>query len=128
MQQQKYINAKYVITVVVVKTTYKYRAYPSKEQQAILDHQMYLSKEIYNLLLEKSKEYYKDAKKTLTQYRMNVWLSQIKRERPEFDELHSQVLQTVLLSLNGELYVVLHDDHQNDATGSQRPSVVGGCH
>jgi len=81
--------------MVVMKSAYKYRAYPSKEQQTTLNRQMYLSKELYNILLEKSKEYYKDTKKTLTQYRMNVWLTQIKKERPEFDEIYSQVLQNV---------------------------------
>jgi putative transposase len=90
-----YIGINGAINMVAMKSAYKFRAYPSKEQQAILNHQMYLSKEIYNLLLEKSKAYYKDTKKTLTQYRMNVWLTQIKRERPEFDELYSQVLQNI---------------------------------
>ncbi|MGC8662557.1 MAG: RNA-guided endonuclease InsQ/TnpB family protein [Candidatus Micrarchaeia archaeon] len=56
---------------------------------------MYLSKELYNMLLEKSKAYYKETGKTLTEYRMNVWLTQIKKEKPEFAELHSQVLQNV---------------------------------
>jgi putative transposase len=56
---------------------------------------MYFSKELYNILLEKSKAYYKETKKTPTQYRMNVWLTQIKKERPEFDEIYSQVLQNV---------------------------------
>jgi putative transposase len=89
------ININGAINMVVMKSAYKYRAYPSKEQQTTLNRQMYLSKELYNILLEKSKEYYKDTKKTLTQYRMNVWLTQIKKERPEFDEIYSQVLQNV---------------------------------
>ena len=78
-----------------MKTAYKYRAYPSKEQKATLNRQMSLSKELYNLLLEKSNAYYKDTKKTLTEYRMNIWLTQLKKEKPEFAELHSQVLQNV---------------------------------
>ena len=81
--------------MVVMKTAYKYRAYPSKEQKGILNRQMFLAKELYNLLLEKSKAYYKETGKTLTEYRMNVWLTQIKKEKPEFAELHSQVLQNV---------------------------------
>ena len=81
--------------MAAMKTAYKYRAYPSKEQKETLDHQMFLAKELYNLLLEKSKEYYKETKKTLTEYRMNVWLTQIKRGKPEFAELHSQVIQNV---------------------------------
>ena len=78
-----------------MKIAYKYRAYPSKEQKETLNRQMFLSKELYNLLLEKSKTYYMETGKTLTEYRMNIWLTQIKKERPEFSELHSQVLQNV---------------------------------
>ena len=81
--------------MVAMKTAYKYRAYPSKEQKATLNRQMFLSKELYNLLLEKSKAYYKETSKTLTEYRMNVWITQIKKEKTEFAELHSQVLQNV---------------------------------
>jgi putative transposase len=78
-----------------MKSAYKFRAYPSKEQKETLNRQMCLSKELYNLILEKAKAYYKETKKTLTQYRMNIWLTQIKKERPEFNELYSQVLQNV---------------------------------
>ena len=60
--------------MVILKKTYKFRAYPSKEQKTILNRQMLLAKELYNLLLEKSKAYYKETGKTLTEYRMNVWL------------------------------------------------------
>ena len=81
--------------MVVMKTAYKYRSYPSKEQKKLLNHQMLLAKELYNLLLEKSKAYYKETGKTLTEYRMNTWLTQIKKERPEFAEMHSQVLQNI---------------------------------
>ena len=77
--------------MVAMKTTYKYRAYPSKEQKEILNRQMFLSKELYNLLLESSKAYYKETKKTLSEYRMNVWITQFKKERPEFAELHSEI-------------------------------------
>ena len=53
--------------MVVMKTAYKYRAYPSKEQKETLNRQMYLSKDLYNLLLEKSKEYYKETGGNFTQ-------------------------------------------------------------
>ena len=68
--------------MVVMKTAYKYRSYPSKEQKKLINHQMLLAKELYNLLLEKSKAYYKETGKTLTEYRLNTWLTQIKKERP----------------------------------------------
>ena len=81
--------------MVKMEKAYKFRAYPSKDTQAVLNRQMFLSKELYNLLLEKSKAYYKETGKTLTEYRMNVWITSLKKERPEFAEIHSQVLQNV---------------------------------
>ena len=74
---------------------YKFRAYPSKVRQAILDRQMQLAKSLYNTLLEKSLQHYKETKKTFTRYEMNKWITQIKRENPEFKSMHSQVLQNV---------------------------------
>ena len=81
--------------MVKMQTAYKYRAYPSKDTQSVLNRQMFLAKELYNSLLEKSKAYYKETGKTLTEYRMNVRLTQLKKEKTEFAELHSQVLQNV---------------------------------
>ena len=78
-----HINFNGVIILAILKSVYKLRAYPSKGQKATLDRQMSLSKEIYNLLLEKSKEYYKETGKTLTEYRMNVWITQLKKNKPE---------------------------------------------
>ncbi len=95
MQNKSHINFNGAITTAVMKTAYKYRAYPSKEQKEILNRQMLLSKELYNLLLEKSKAYYRETGKTMTEYRMNIWITQAKKERPELTELHSQVLQNV---------------------------------
>ena len=82
-ENKRRITPNGVMDMVVMKTAYKYRAYPSKDQKEILNRQMFLSKELYNMLLKKSKEYHRDTKKTLTEYRMNVWITQIKKERPE---------------------------------------------
>ncbi|MCL4375626.1 helix-turn-helix domain-containing protein, partial [Candidatus Marsarchaeota archaeon] len=81
--------------MVIMKTAYKYHAYPSIEQKEILNRQMFLAKEIYNMLLEKSKAYHKETGKNMTRYRMNNWLTQIKKEKPEFTELHSHALQDI---------------------------------
>ena len=81
--------------MVTMKTAYKYRAYPSKEQKARLNRQMFLSKQLYNLLLEQSQKHFKDTGKTFTKYDMNKWITNFKRNSPEFKELHSQVLQNV---------------------------------
>ncbi|MEM0097482.1 MAG: helix-turn-helix domain-containing protein [Conexivisphaerales archaeon] len=84
-----------------MKTAYKFRAYPSKGQETELNRQLYLSKELYNLLLEKAKSYYKETGKTQTEYGMNAWLVQIKKERPELKGLYAQALQNVSKRLSG---------------------------
>ena len=81
--------------MVIVKTAYKFRAYPSKEQKLILNHQMLLCKELYNHLLEKAKSHFKDTGKTFTKYDMVKWTTKFKKEHPEYNEVYSQVLQNV---------------------------------
>lgn len=56
---------------------------------------MGLAKEIYNLLLEKSKEHYKETGKTFSQFDMNKHIKELKLQRPEFSDVHSQVLQNI---------------------------------
>ena len=69
-----------------MEKTYKYRAYPSKEQQSILNLQMRLAKGLYNRLLDQSQRHFKDTGKTFTKYDMNKWISKFKKENPEYDQ------------------------------------------
>ena len=81
--------------MVKMQKAYRFRAYPSHEQKSLLDRQMYLSKRLYNLLLEKSQSHYKDYGKTFTKYDMNKWMTSLKKKNPEFRELYSQASQQV---------------------------------
>ncbi len=81
--------------MVIVKRSYRFRAYPSQIQKSRLNRQMFLSKQLYNLLLEQSQKHFKDTGKTFAQYDMNKWITKFKRKNPDFKELHSQVCQNV---------------------------------
>ena len=81
--------------MVILKRTYRFRAYPSKGHQAEINRQMFLAKQLYNKLLEKSIEHFKDTGKTFTRFDMNKWITRLKKEDPEYAELHSQVLQNL---------------------------------
>ena len=83
------------ISMVILKKTYRYRAYPSKIQRVRLHRQMYLSKRLYNLLLEQSQKNFKETGKTSTKYDMNKWITKLKKKNPEFNELYSQVCQNI---------------------------------
>lgn len=80
--------------------TFKYRVYPSGKQAIRLNRQMQLAKEVYNILLAKSKEHYKNTGKTFSQFDMNNYIRELKKQRPEFSEVHSQVLQNVSKRIN----------------------------
>ena len=74
---------------------YKFRIYPTKKEIEELNKQMSLAKRLYNLLLEKARSYYKETGKAFTRNNMNNWITELKKEREEFDCLYSQVLQNV---------------------------------
>lgn len=75
--------------------SFKYRIYPSKKQKSRLHSQMAVVKELYNILLAKCKQHYKETGKTFTQFDMNKHITLLKSQRPEFSTIHSQVLQNI---------------------------------
>ena len=73
--------------------TFRYRLYPSKKQVGLLEKQLLLACEVYNFLLEKKIGAYEEEKKNLSQYDLNNYLVDLKKQCPELCEVHSQVLQ-----------------------------------
>ncbi len=74
---------------------YRFRVYPTRRERRDLNMQMLLAKELYNLILEKAKCHYKETGKTFTRNMMNIWITDLKKEKPEFNKVYSQVLQNV---------------------------------
>ncbi|MFH1638063.1 MAG: transposase [Candidatus Woesearchaeota archaeon] len=71
--------------------TYKFRLYPSKKQQALLFKNFQICKEVYNTLLEESKEL-----QTTNKYIFNSLVRDIKITcKDYYSQVHSQVLQNV---------------------------------
>ena len=83
----------------LMRTT-KYRIYPSRTQQDMLWKQSVLLTHLYNQFLEKKIEAYKSKGITLSRYDLQKLLPQLKKEHPEYKEIHSQVLQQVPKRLN----------------------------
>jgi len=74
---------------------FKYKLYPSKSQTNILEEQLELCRQAHNLLLDYCKQQYKETGKNPTQFDLNNLLITIKRFRPEFSLVFSQVLQNI---------------------------------
>lgn len=79
--------------------TFKYRLYPNKNQIQKINQTIYLCRFLYNSLLDHRIKYFKQGK-SISRYDQQAELPAIKLEFPEYKEIHSQVLQEVLLRLD----------------------------
>jgi transposase len=76
---------------------FKFRIYPTEKQIEKLEWTLRRCKELYNAALEERREAYRMAGVSVSYYMQNKQLPEIKEDRPEFKDIHSQVLQDVLM-------------------------------
>lgn len=86
-------------TLRTCRKSFKYRIYPTKNQANTLENWIELSRELYNAALEERREAWKHEVSVRLGDQRNQ-LPEIKKLRPEYKEVHSQVLQEVLLRLD----------------------------
>jgi len=82
-----------------MKRAYKFRLYPNKRQEEKLFWTLNRCRELYNAALSERKDAYRIAGKSISYYEQKRDLPEIKEIRPEYNDIHSQVLQDVLLRL-----------------------------
>jgi len=75
--------------------TTKYRIYPTRKQQDILWKQSNLLTSLYNQFLEQKINMYKEKGINIKRFELQSLLPNIKKENPEYAQIHSQVLQQV---------------------------------
>src|SRR5215212_3939823 len=83
-----------------MRKAFKYRIYPSRAQQSILEGWLAHCCELYNAALQERREAWKICKKSVTYQEQANQLSEIKECRTEFGKIHSQVLQDTLKRLD----------------------------
>jgi putative transposase len=79
-----------------MKKTYRYRLYPTKKQQTILNQQLALCCELYNAALQERRDAYRMSGKSINFTQQSAQLPEVKVVRPEYEAIYSQVLQEVL--------------------------------
>ncbi len=83
-----------------MRKAFKYRLYPTKKQEKLLFWTLTRCRELYNAALAERKEAYRMAGKSISYYEQKRDLVEIKAVlRPEYQDIHSQVVQDVLLRL-----------------------------
>ncbi len=80
--------------------TIKYRIYPTRRQQDALWKQSNLLTKLYNQFLEQKIDAYKGKGINIKRFELQSLLPNIKKENPEYAQIHSQVLQQVPKRLN----------------------------
>jgi len=74
--------------------SYKFRAYPNKQIQAKIQHQLDLARWLYNRLLEEMNNAKEDGR-TTSRPETQAMIVQLKEEHPELKAAYSKVLQMV---------------------------------
>ena len=80
--------------------TYKYRIYPTKTQQTLLEKQLCLCRWLYNHCLEQRRNAYEKDKTKISCYDQIKEMPKLKKERPELNQVYSQTLQDVVRRLD----------------------------
>src|SRR5260221_4308557 len=75
---------------------YKYRLYPNKQQEEKLQWTLDRVRELYNAALQERRDAYRMCQVSISYHQQAAQLPEIKEVRPEYNDIHAQVLQDVL--------------------------------
>jgi putative transposase len=83
-----------------LRKTFKYKLKPTAEQEQAMAFVLRRCRELYNAALEERREAWQKCGVTIREYDQSAQLPAIKEARPEYRDIHSQVLQEVLARLD----------------------------
>jgi putative transposase len=85
---------------LTVRKTFKYKLQPTAEQEGTLEFVLRRCCELYNAALQERREAWRMCGVSITAAGQSAQLPDIKQARPEYQDIHSQVLQDVLARLD----------------------------
>jgi putative transposase len=85
---------------LIVRKTFKYKLQPTPEQEQTLAFVVRRCRELYNAALQERRDAWQKCHKSITCAHQSTELPAIKDVRPEYHDVHSQVLQDVLTRLD----------------------------
>ena len=104
-----------------VKKTYKYRLYPTKRQQEVLEQRLSICRWLYNHFLEQRRTLYEESKTKITCYEQIKEIPSLKRESPELKKVYSQTLQDVVRRLDRAFQSFFRRVNENKNGKRQKP-------
>src|SRR5215469_13761162 len=103
-----------------VRKTYKYKLKPTAEQQGTLAFVVRRCRELYNAGLQERRDAWQRCGISITAASQSAQLPAIKEVRPEYRDVHSQVLQDVLTRLDRAFAAFFRRVKAGEATGYPR--------
>ena len=86
--------------ILTIRKSFKYRIYPTKAQKTNLENQFSMCRHLYNRSLAERIEAWEKEQKSITYNHQQNSLPELKKEKPWYKGVHSQVLQDVLKRLD----------------------------
>ena len=86
--------------IIETRKSFKYRIYPTKAQITNLENQFSMCRHLYNWSLAERKEAYEKLSETVSYNIQQNKLPDLKKARPWYKGVYSQVLQDVLKRLD----------------------------
>lgn len=83
-----------------MRKSFKYRLYPTHQQERLLTETLNECRWLYNHLLEQRKAVWEERQETLGLYDQHKHVTVLKLDRPELQVVHAQVLQNVGVRLD----------------------------
>src|SRR5262252_48522 len=83
-----------------IRKTFKYRLYPTKQQQRLLECQLEECRWLYNHLLAERRDAWEQRQESVRLYDQHATLPALKAERPNLAGVQSQVLQNVAVRID----------------------------
>jgi putative transposase len=77
---------------LTVRKTFKYKLIPTAEQEGPLEFVLRRRRELYNAALTERREAWRMRRVSITLAGQSAQLPDIKQGRPEYQDIHSQVL------------------------------------
>src|SRR5260370_42225022 len=122
-----------------MRKTFKYRLYPNKQQQRLLDQQLEECHWLYNQLLAERRDAWEQRGESVRLYDQHATLPALKAERPALAGVQSQVLQNVAVRIDRAFKAYFRRCKAGEAPGYPRfrgkgryesitfPQVPEGC-
>jgi putative transposase len=83
-----------------IHKTYGYKLNPTSQQERMLERALMLCRHIYNAAIGERRQAWRMCRVSVTYYQQKAQLPGIKEAMPEFADVHSQVLQDVVLRVD----------------------------